>query len=291
MVLLNPPTGRTWEVCLTRHAALAALFTTAFIACAAPAAVAQTPKAAAAADAQLAATAANPARKQAHKERDVHRHPAETLAFFGLKPGMTVVEISPGSGYYAEILAPYAKATRGRYIATGNPIAGISDQTVWGAQTYVPFNKDSGPLAPAGSADMVVTFRNIHNWLWQPGMVDKAMADFAAALKPGGVLGVVEHRADPRPETVSGARSASDGYVSKATIVAAATKAGLVLEAESDINANPKDTKDHPFGVWTLPPNSRTSQNGVAKPVDFKPEKYKAIGESDRHTLRFRKPA
>jgi predicted methyltransferase len=250
-------------------------------------AAAQTP----ATDARLASAIANPARQQTHRVRDVHRRPAATLAFMGLKPGMTVVEISPGSGYYAEILAPYAKATGGRYIATGNAIANISDQTVWGAQTYVPFNRTSGPLAPAGSADMVLTFRNIHNWMWQEGLLDKAMADFAAALKPGGVLGVEEHRADPRPETVNGNRRASDGYVAKATIVEAAKKAGLVLEAESEINANPKDTKDHPFGVWTLPPNSRTSQNGVATPADFNPEKYKAIGESDRHTLRFRKPA
>jgi predicted methyltransferase len=273
--------------------ALAALGAAALLAM--PAAIlsadAQTPAAEAKADKELVASIGNPARQASHKVRDLHRHPAETLAFFGLKPGMTVVEIAPGSGYFAEILTTYAKAYGGKYIATGNPIANISEQAIWGPQTYVPFNKDSGPLVPAGSADMVVTFRNIHNWMWQPGMLDKAMADFAAALKPGGVLGVEEHRADPRPETVQGTRAAGDGYVSKSTIVAAAIKAGLVLEAESDINANPKDTKDHPFGVWTLPPNSRTSQNGVATPADFNPEKYKAIGESDRHTLRFRKPA
>jgi len=273
--------------------ALAALGAAALLAM--PAAIlsadAQTPAAEAKADKELVASIGNPARQASHKVRDLHRHPAETLAFFGLKPGMTVVEIAPGSGYFAEILTTYAKAYGGKYIATGSPIANISEQAIWGPQTYVPFNKDSGPLVPAGSADMVVTFRNIHNWMWQPGMLDKAMADFAAALKPGGVLGVEEHRADPRPETVQGTRAAGDGYVSKSTIVAAAIKAGLVLEAESDINANPKDTKDHPFGVWTLPPNSRTSQNGVATPADFNPEKYKAIGESDRHTLRFRKPA
>lgn len=273
--------------------ALAALGAAALLAM--PAAIlsadAQTPAAEAKADKELVALIGNPARQASHKVRDLHRHPAETLAFFGLKPGMTVVEIAPGSGYFAEILTTYAKAYGGKYIATGSPIANISEQAIWGPQTYVPFNKDSGPLVPAGSADMVVTFRNIHNWMWQPGMLDKAMADFAAALKPGGVLGVEEHRADPRPETVQGTRAAGDGYVSKSTIVAAAIKAGLVLEAESDINANPKDTKDHPFGVWTLPPNSRTSQNGVATPADFNPEKYKAIGESDRHTLRFRKPA
>ncbi len=283
-----------WEDDL-KHALFAALSVAALAVATAPAipvAHAQTPAPAATkADAALTAAIANPARQQSHKVRDVHRHPAETLAFMGLQPGMTIIEIAPGSGYYAEILAPYAKATNGKYIATGNPIAHISDQSAWGAQTYVPFNRTSGPLAPAGSADMVLTFRNIHNWMWQDGMVDKAMADFAAALKPGGVLGVVEHRADPRAETVTGNRRASDGYVAKATIVEAAKKAGLVLEAESDINANPKDTKDHPFGVWTLPPNSRTSQNGVATPADFNPGKYKAIGESDRHTLRFRKPA
>jgi predicted methyltransferase len=139
---------------------------------------------------------------------------------------------------------------------------------------------------------MVVTFRNFHNWYWQPGMVDKYFADFAAALKPGGVLGVVDHRADPRPEANANGRLGGDGYVSKASIVTAAQKAGLVLEAESEVNANPKDTKDHPFGVWTLPPNSWTSpRNQGETPAGFDAAKYKAIGESDRLTLRFRKPA
>jgi predicted methyltransferase len=279
------------ETKLKRFTALAAICTA--IASATlvmtPVAIAQTTTAKA--DAGLSTAIANAARADAHKVRDTHRHPGETLAFFGIKPNMTVIEISPGSGYYAEILAPYLKSGGGKYIATGNPIAAMSDQAKWGAQAYVPFNATSGPLAPAGSADMVVTFRNIHNWMWQPGMVDKAMADFAAALKPGGVLGVEEHRADPRAEKVEGARSASDGYVSKATIVAAAKKAGLVLEAESEINANPKDTKDHPFGVWTLPPNSTTAPRGGQTPAGFDAAKYKAIGESDRHTLRFRKPA
>ncbi len=252
---------------------------------------AQTPAAGVKVDAALSTAVANPARADANRLRDAHRHPAETLAFFGLKPGMTVIEISPGGGYYAEILSPYLKAGGGKYIATGNPIAALSDQTKWGAQAYVPFSATSGPLAPAGSADMVVTFRNIHNWMWQPGMLDKAMADFAHVLKPGGILGVEEHRADPRAETVAGARSASDGYVAKASIVAAAKKAGLVLEAESEINANPKDTKDHPFGVWTLPPMSQSAPRGGETPAGFDPAKYKAIGESDRHTLRFRKPA
>jgi predicted methyltransferase len=250
---------------------------------------AQTP-AAVKVDAALATAVANPARADGNRLRDAHRHPAETLAFFGVRPGMTVIEIVPGGGYYTEILAPYLKAGGGKYIGTGNQVAATSDQAKWGTQTYVPFSATSGALAPAGSADMVLTFRNIHNWMWQPNMLDKAMADFAAALKPGGVLGVEEHRADPRPETVANGRSASDGYVSKATIVAAARKAGLVLEAEAEINANPKDTKDHPFGVWTLPPTGQSAPRGGETPAGFDAAKYKAIGESDRHTLRFRKP-
>ena len=254
-----------------------------------PAALVPT-KAGVSAETVLKTLVANPKRSEANRVRDIHRHPVETLTFFGLKPGMTVIEVQPGS-YYGEILSPFAKETGGRYIATGNPMKELADASVWGTPTYVAFTRESGPLAPAGSADMVLTFRNIHNWRWQPGMLDAYMTEFAATLKPGGVLGVVEHRADPRPETVVGARSATDGYVSKATIIAAAQKAGLVLEAESEINANPKDTKDHPFGVWTLPPNSWTAPRGGGEaPAGFDPARYKAIGESDRQTLRFRKP-
>lgn len=279
---------------MKRTLLLAAICSGALLACTTPATPtdAATPAAMTKADAGLAAAIANPARADANKVRDGARHPAETLAFFGVKPAMTVIEIAPGGGYYTEILAPYLTAGGGKYIGTGTQIAAVADQTKWGVQTYVPFNATSGPLGAPGSADMVLTFRNIHNWMWQPGFLDKAMGDFAAVLKPGGVLGVVEHRADPRPETVANGRSASDGYVAKATIVAAATKAGLVLEAESEVNANPKDTKDHPFGVWTLPPNSWTSpRNQGETPAGFDPAKYKAIGESDRQTLRFRKPA
>ncbi|HQT53187.1 MAG TPA: methyltransferase, partial [Phenylobacterium sp.] len=144
---------------------------------------------------------------------------------------------------------------------------------------------ESKPLGSA-SADMVITARNIHNWLWQPPMLDKAMADFYAVLKPGGVLAVEEHRSDPRPQNAD----ARDGYVSTANVVAAAEKAGFKLAASSEVNANPKDTKDHPFGVWTLPPVRRNTQGD--KPADpaFDRAKYDAIGESDRMTLRFVKP-
>lgn len=229
-------------------------------------------------------------RTPAEKARDAHRRPEPALAFWGLKPGMTVIEISPGSGYWTEILAPYAKATNGKYLATGaaTPFQARLANPAFGTPTFTgAFDLTSGAIAPAGSADMVLTARNIHNWMWQPGMVDKAMKDFHTALKPGGILAVEEHRADPRPETVAGGRAASDGYVATKTVIDAATKAGFKLEAQSEINANPKDKKDHPGGVWMLPPNNRPPRAPIA--ADYNPEAYKAIGESDRMTLRFRK--
>jgi len=256
--------------------------------------------AAAAEDAALKAAVAGPQRGEAHVARDAARHPYETLSFWGLAPKQTVIEISPGSGYWTEILAPYAKATGGTYVAavadTANPKlseaarkgranfeAKYADEAKFGKITYVGFGPDSGPLGAPGSADMVITARNIHNWLWQEGMLDKAFKDFAAVLKPGGVLAVEEHRADPRPQ----AGDARDGYVATSTVVAAAEKAGFKLAGQSEINANPKDTKDHPFGVWTLPPSRNTAPNG--KPADpaFDRTKYDAIGESDRMTLKF----
>lgn len=256
--------------------------------------------AAAAEDAALKAAVAGPQRGEAHVARDAARHPYETLSFWGLAPKQTVIEISPGSGYWTEILAPYAKATGGTYVAavadTANPKlseaarkgrasfeAKYADEAKFGKITYVGFGPVSGPLGAPGSADMVITARNIHNWLWQEGMLDKAFKDFAAVLKPGGVLAVEEHRADPRPQ----AGDARDGYVATSTVVAAAEKAGFKLAGQSEINANPKDTKDHPFGVWTLPPSRNTAPNG--KPADpaFDRTKYDAIGESDRMTLKF----
>ncbi|HEY3696157.1 methyltransferase [Phenylobacterium sp.] len=251
-------------------------------------------------DAVLQAAAASPWRTAALAERDGWRHPVETLAFWGLRPRATVVEISPGNGYWTEILAPYAKAAGGRYVAAladvDNPEtseaarkgraafqARFSDPARYGAVDFVSFGATSKPLGPAGSADLVVTARNVHNWMWKPGMLDKAMADFFAVLKPGGTLGVEEHRADPRPQVPD----AKDGYVAVATVKAAAERAGFVLEAQSEVNANPKDTKDHPAGVWTLPPTRQVPKGAV----DFDHAKYDAIGESDRMTLRFRKPA
>ncbi|MHB8528979.1 MAG: class I SAM-dependent methyltransferase [Caulobacteraceae bacterium] len=229
-------------------------------------------------------------RSPANRARDRFRHPAQTLAFWGLVPAMTVVEIEPGGGYWAEILAPYLKGTGGRYVAAvGGKAAAFrrrfADPTVWGKVGFASFGRSSGPLVPPGSADMVITARNVHDWMWIPGMVDKAFADFRAALKPGAILAIEQHRADPRPMIAE----ARDGYVSTAFVTAAAEKAGFRLDGSSEINANPKDDKNHPFGVWTLPPTRRTHEKDKHTPPGFDPAKYEAIGESDRMTLRFRK--
>jgi predicted methyltransferase len=246
----------------------------------------------ASADAQLNTILAAPSRGAANTARDGARHPATSLVFWGLKPRQTVIEIAPAGGYWSEILAPYAKATGGHYIAAeGKAGQKLPDKfaasAVYGDIGYTVFNNTSGPLAPANSADLVLTARNIHDWMWTPGYAEKAMADFYAVLKPGGILAVEDHRADPRPQI----GDAHDGYVATANIVAMARKAGFVLEASSEINANPKDTKDHPFGVWTLPPSRQSSPNGQPDNPNFDHSKYDAIGESDRMTLRFRKPA
>jgi len=229
-----------------------------------------------------------PQRSPANRVRDPFRHPFQTLSFWGLAPGMTVVEIDPSGGYWTEILAPYLKATGGRYIAAvgGNDAAfkaKFADPAVWGQIEVVPFGLSSGPLAPAGSADMVITARNIHDWMWTPGMVDKVFADFHAALKSGGILAVEEHRADPRPMNPE----AHDGYVATAYVTTTLEKAGFRLAGASEINANRKDTKDYPFGVWTLPPTRRTHAKDQPTPAGYDAAKYEAIGESDRMTLRF----
>lgn len=242
-------------------------------------------------------------RAPANRARDPWRHPAQSLTFWGLRPGDVVLEIDPGGGYWTEVLAPFAKATDGRYIAampnSNDPRfaeeqrrnrdrfqAKFADPTVWGTIETVVFTPGSGPLAPAGSVDFILTGRNIHNFMWA-GALGQVLADSFAALRPGGVLAVEEHRADPRPMVPN----ARDGYVSEAFVIAAAQKAGFVLDGRSEINANPKDSKDHPFGVWTLPPTRRSSPFGQPANPAFDHAKYDAIGESDCMTLRFRKPA
>ena len=229
-------------------------------------------------------------RTAANRVRDAFRHPRQSLEFWGLKPGMTVVEVAPSGGYWTEILAPFLKSTGGRYVAAqGGDLtafkAQFADAAVWGDIQSAPFTATSGPIVPDGTADLVITARNIHDWMWTPGRLDKALADFHAALKSGGLLGVEEHRADPRKQVPD----ARDGYVETGWLTTAVEKAGFRLEAASEINANPKDTKDHPFGVWTLPPTRRTHTKDQPTPAGFDAAKYEAIGESDRMTLRFRK--
>jgi len=231
------------------------------------------------ADGALATAVLSPIRDPKNVARDRYRHPRESLSFWGLRPGMTVLEIWP------------AKATGGRYIAAvesgGTLPAKFSDKSVYGNIQVTAFGKDSAPMVPPGSIDFVLTARNIHDWMPTPGWPEKAMRDSYAALKPGGILAVEQHRADPRPMKPD----ASDGYMSTASVVQLAEKAGFKLEDQSELNANPKDTKDHPFGVWTLPPTRQSAPRGQPPNPNFDHAKYDAIGESDRMTLKFRKPA
>ena len=231
-----------------------------------------------------------PQRSEANKARDAYRHPAETLTFFGIKPNMTVVEVSPSAGWYTEILAPYLRDSGTFYAAHSDPDAGenaarsvarfkaklAAMPAVYDKVRVTPIGeKGFDRMAPAGSADMVLTFRNVHNW-YIGGYAPKAFAGFAAALKPGGILGIEEHRL---PESMPDAMQQSSGYMKQSTVVKLATDAGFKLAAESKINANPKDTHDYPKGVWTLPPNYAEGDKDKAK--------YAAIGESDRMTLKF----
>ncbi len=253
-------------------------------------------------DKALAAAVAGPWRPATDTARDKYRHPAESLIFWGLQPGMTVIDLQPGGGYWTQILAPYAKATGGRYLAgvadLDNPALSeggkkgreafavkFADASTYGKVELVNFGPKSGPLAPVGTVDMVLTSRELHNWAAE-GKLDKIMNDAFAALKPGGVFAVEDHRVDNRPE----AEGWKDGYIATATVMAAAKKAGFVYEAASNVNANPRDTKDYPFGVWTLPPTRQSSADGKLADPAFDHAKYDAIGESDRMTLRFRKP-
>ena len=228
--------------------------------------------------------------------RDQYRHPKETLLFFGLQPDMSVVEVWPSAGWWTEILAPLLK-DEGKYYAawfatewkdtpdflkqrekgfdamlSGKPeLYGEVIKTKLLAPGYVD-------IAPKGSADMVLTFRNVHNWA-KAGNADAMFTAFYDALKPGGILGVKDHRA--RPGT-SFKQQIDSGYMTEEYVISTAEKAGFKFVAKSEINANPKDTTDHPAGVWTLPPTLRLGEKDR--------EKYLAIGESDRMTLKFVKP-
>jgi predicted methyltransferase len=225
--------------------------------------------------------------------RNGARHPVETLAFFGLKPDMTVLEILPSLGWYTEILAPYLAEEGRLYLAHFSPdgvqpympkvLGMFEDRMVREPELFakVTVRHINPPreisVTPPGATDLAMTFRNVHNWI----MADQEREYFAAffqALKPGGVLGIVEHRARPGADMNV---MRTTGYVTEAYVTEVAERAGFVLEAASEINANPKDTKDHPKGVWSLPPFLQSGDEA----------KYRAIGESDRMTLKFRKPA
>ncbi|HXV35582.1 MAG TPA: methyltransferase [Myxococcota bacterium] len=249
--------------------------------------------AAAADDAQLRAAIASDQRSAEEKARDRYRHPYETLTFFGIRPDMTVVEVYPGGGWYTEILAPYLKE-KGRLVAAlydRNP----KTQKDWAARYNKQFTDrfmgkperygkielselvppDRVDVAPAASVDLILDIRNAHNWINEGG--DAVAAGWFKALKPGGVLGIVEHRMDAdKPENID------SGYVHQQRIIDLMLKHGFELVATSEINSNPKDTKDHPEGVWTLPPSLALGPEKSAK--------YLAIGESDRMTLKFSKP-
>lgn len=238
----------------------------------------------------IAAAVAAPTRTPANIARDAWRHPAETLAFFGVKPGDTVVELWPGGGWYTEILAPLARQGGGTlYVAAPLPngLNGVgkllqANKDLYGAIRTAEFPyKDSGYRVPDASADVVLTFRNVHNWRF--GGHDNAAEAFRqiyAMLKPGGTLGVVDHRLNEEDDS---AKEEKSGYMKESSIIAFAEAAGFKLAARSEINANPKDTKDYEKGVWTLPPTFREG--------DKDREKYAGIGESDRMTLKFVKPA
>ncbi|KTE17463.1 class I SAM-dependent methyltransferase [Sphingopyxis sp. H115] len=238
----------------------------------------------------IAAAVAAPTRTPANLARDPYRHPAETLAFFGVKPGDTVVELWPGGGWYTEILAPLAKSGGGALYVAAPWERGLNrikekqaaDMGTYGALKLAEFPATgANPKVPDGSADVVLTFRNVHNWRFDGAdNTANAFKQIFAMLKPGGTLGVVEHRLNEGDEA---AKEEKSGYMKESSIIAFAEAAGFKLAGKSEINANPKDTKDYEKGVWTLPPVLREGETDRAK--------YIAIGESDRMTLKFVKPA
>ena len=246
-------------------------------------------------DPALLAAVAAPTRTPANVLRDRYRSPAATLSFFGIKPGDTVVEVWPGGGWYTEILAPYVASGGGKlYLAapawgrSGIDKLKAANAALYGPLTVADFPVFDGKPAevPDGSADAVVTFRNVHNWRMGYRRDDKqdysldAFRQIYAMLKPGGVLGIEDHRL---PESADAERERSSGYMKVSTIRRLAEEAGFQFAGSSEINANPKDTADWPNGVWTLPPSLRLGDTDRAK--------YLAIGESDRMTLKFIKPA
>jgi predicted methyltransferase len=242
-------------------------------------------------DPALASAIASPARSPAAVARDPARHPAEELTFFGLAPTMTVVELWPGGGYWTDILGPYLASGGHYYIALPAPGNSEEDAGVKRFHTRIAAEKDRlGTLhetmlgaghfdiAPPGSADLVVTFRNLHNWM-DEGYADQALAGIFKALKPGGILGVEDHRGrNDQPQDPK----AKNGYVRQDYAIALITKAGFEFVGSSEVNANPRDSKDWVDGVWTLPPTLSQGEKDRAR--------YVAVGEADNFVLKFRRP-
>jgi predicted methyltransferase len=235
--------------------------------------------------------------------RDRYRHPAASLQVWGLEPGMTILEIQPGAGWWTEILAPYAKATGGKFYATASDLTNpklpegakkaradfaarfAAKPELYGKVELIDWGAVSRKLPPE-TFDFILTARSIHGWMQQgPDVAQDTFAEFHRALKPGGILAVEQHRANP---TGGAAEKPETGYVSEQYVIDLATRAGFELAGKSEINANAKDTKDHPFGVWTLPPALRSTAYGSnTTDTAFDHSKYLAIGESDRMTLKF----
>ncbi len=244
--------------------------------------------------ARIEKAAAGSHRSEENRARDKYRHPVETLSFFGLEPSMTVVELSPGTGWYTEIIAPVVR-DEGKLVI-GNAVVVSPEHYTAGMVAKLSALFESHPdifdkvdvgifapperieLGPAESAEMVVSFRSIHGWI-SAGLTDQAFGAVYDVLKPGGIFGVVQHRAAKDVEPIE---SAKTGYVPEAYVIELAEAAGFELVDRSDINANPKDTHDHEHGVWSLAPSYRAG--------DTDREKFEEIGESDRMTLKFRKP-
>mgnify|MGYP001485190851 CR=1 FL=1 len=237
-------------------------------------------------------------------ERDQWRHPLQTLLFWGLEPGMSVLEVLPGRGWYTAILAPYLAANGGQLTVAGfDPQNGSmaqretmaafdarfnADPSLYGHITRTSVRGEGGAaLAPANSIDLAILANNVHT-LMAEGVAERLFRDVLTALKPGGAFGVEQHRA---ASTGLQDPLAGTGYVQEAYVKALAQEAGFEFVAASDVNANPRDTRDHPFGVWTLPPTLRTSPLGQPDNPAFNSAPYQAIGESDRMTLKFRKPS
>jgi predicted methyltransferase len=259
------------------------------------------PVASAAAGISLDTAVAGTWRSEGDKARDGVRHPAATLGFWGIRPNMTVVEIRPGGGYWTDLLAPYLAAGKGQLIVTSGDPDKMTATQIAGRDRFLARYKDNPalygtlnlgvfaansdkPLAPAGSVDLIISSRNFHGFVLQ-NIKDYAIKSMFDALKPGGLVGIEQHRGDARR-----AQNPGSGYMRQDWVISQMLKGGFELVGASELNANPNDTKDHPFGVWTLPPTLNTAPNGQPANPAFDSTKYKAIGESDRMTLLFRKP-